>query len=398
MHAAQATKLAEGVFWIGAQDPERRWFDFLPLENGTTYNSFLVRGTERTAVIDTVHTDFADAYLAQLKELCPPGRLDYVVVNHTEPDHAGALAGLLQAYPGVQVICSRAGAKFLKNFLHADLLVPQVVEEGAQLELGGKTLRFLITPLLHWPDTMMTYLAEDQILFSCDVFASHFAPPHLLESRLPSVEAESHFYFQAILRLYREYVQKALNRLEGLPLRLIAPSHGPLLDRDPNRHLALYRKWSTPPDSHNRVAVCYASAYGNTRRLAEAVGAGLAAAGIQVTLWNVAQENPAGVAELVDSVAGLLVGSPTIMGDAVHPVWEALASLARVPRRGKPAGVFGSYGWSGEAAGLLEDRLRGLGFRLPLPALRVAFAPTPEDLDRAKELGRSFAQEVAPVD
>jgi flavorubredoxin len=385
-------RLADGVLWIGALDPERRWFDFLPLEHGTTYNSYLVRGSTRTALVDTVHPSFAAPFLERLARLCPAGP-DFVVVNHTEPDHAGALAGVLQAYPQAQVVCSRAGAKFLENLLHAGLR-PRVVDETARLDLGGRHLRFFITPLLHWPDTMMAYLEEDAILFTCDAFANHFSPSSLWESELPSLEESSRFYYRAIMRPYRDHVQKALARLEGLPLRVIAPSHGPILDRDPAQHLAWYRTWSTPADTAGKAAVVYASAYGNTARLAEAAAAALTAAGIQVRLWDAAREDPSGAADLVDGVQGLLVGSPTIMGDVAHPIWEFLSQLARVPRRGKLAGVFGSYGWSGEAAGILEERLRGLGFRLVVPALRVPLAPASQDLEHIGELAGNFAREL----
>jgi len=381
--------LAPSVFWVGVQNPDLRVFDvIMRTAHGTSYNAYLVRG-ERTALIDTVKHGFEDAFLAHIRAVMDPAAIDYIIVNHTEPDHSGALARLLEEAPRAQVIASRSGEHFVRHILNRDLPVRKV-GDGDRLDLGGKTLRFVSAPFLHWPDTMFTYLEEDAILFPCDVLGAHYASEALFDDLAGDFEQEWRYYYDVIMRPFKDKMVEALAKIDGWPMRMIAPSHGPVLRSDPRRYVELYRAWSAAP-AHGpgrRVVVAYVSSYGNTARMAEAVAAGAQEAGAQVRLANAEHVGAAELLDEIEAADALLVGSSTIVGDAIKPIWDLLNGLTTVRLKGKVGGVFGSYGWSGEAIPMLEERLKGLKLRLPEPPVKAILVPTAEDLAACHELGR----------
>ncbi|MDH3383010.1 MAG: FprA family A-type flavoprotein [Deltaproteobacteria bacterium] len=233
----ETVSLAENVHWVGAKDPGLTVFDIvIPTEFGTTYNAYLVQGTEKTALIDCVKKEFTEDLFRNISRFLPVEKLDYVVINHSEPDHAGGIVELLKRNPKVTVFLSRSAKSFVDHLVNAEYPF-RIVKDNDELPLGGKTLRFLNTPFLHWPDTILTYLVEDKILFPCDFLGAHYCSPEFFndEIREPSsVRKAFEFYYGMIMRPYKEHVLKACEKIKDLPIAMIAPSHGPILRKDPN--------------------------------------------------------------------------------------------------------------------------------------------------------------------
>jgi flavorubredoxin len=386
-------ELKEGVWWTGVLDPQLRVFDIImKADHGTTYNAYLVKGGEKTAVIDTVKSSFTQEYLNNLGTLTELDKIDYVVVNHTEPDHSGSLDALLRAAPQARVVCGKNCVPFIRNILNRDV-GPLVVGDGDTLDLGGKTLRFIQAPFLHWPDTIFTYLEEDRTLFPCDFLGAHYCDDRLFDDLIDDYGHAFQYYYLVIFRPFKSYVLEAIGKIEGLPLEMVCPSHGPMLRSDPLKLVELYRRWSSEPapSDQKSVLVFYASAYGNTAALAERIAEGLRSSGVRVQVMDIAATELGMMIDRIEAADGVVVGSATINGDAVEPVWNLLSNLATLKLRGKLGASFGSYGWSGEAPKLITERLRGLKFKTPLEPFRVQLVPTEEDLEGAERFGRELA-------
>ena len=386
-------EMKEGVWWAGILDPQLRVFDIIMrADHGTTYNSYLVKGEEKAAVIDASKGPFTAEFLEMLAELIPLDEIDYVVVNHSEPDHSGSLDALLQAAPGARVVCGKNCVRFVRNILNRDV-DPLVVGDGDSLDLGGRTLRFIQPPSCHWPETIFTYLVEDGLLFPCDFLGAHYCDDRVFDDLMDDYGHAFEYYFQVIFRPFKQYVLEALDKLSGLRIEMICPSHGPVLRADPWKKMEQYRQWSSlpAPGGEKNLLVIYASAYGNTGALAEKVAEGIREAGVKVRVMDVAGGELGMMIDLIEAADGVAVGSCTINGDAVEPVWNLLSHLATLKLRGKLGAAFGSYGWSGEAPGLIQDRLSGLKFRTPLEPYRVNLVPTREDLAGAAAFGKELA-------
>lgn len=399
-----AVELAPGVHWVGALDPHLRTFDIiLKTANGTSYNSYVVRGESGVAVIDTVKEEFAETFFERLESVARYDEITAIVLNHLEPDHSGALPELLKRAPQARVYLSSRAQMMLKALLKpsgekAPAYVP--VTTGDEIELGGRTLRFLHTPYLHWPDTQCTYLVEEGMLFSGDVFGCHFCDARLFNDRVGDFRFSFEYYYAHIMRPFRENVLDALALIEPLDLKLIAPAHGPILRHSPRDYVHRYRELAMPrlfneARSEKTLLVFYISAYGNTRRMAEALAAGAeSVGGVRVSLYDL-EGGEAGVfTDLIEEADGLAFGSPTINADAVKPIWDVLSSLTTVNVKGKLGAAFGSYGWSGEAVRLIEDRLRGLKLRVPLEGLRIKLVPDAGELLECRHLGENLARHL----
>ena len=383
-------EIRPGLHWIGAKHPELKIFDELfPTRNGTTYNAYLVRGARKTALIDTVKAPFTGEFLKKLEAL-EAERIDYVVVNHTEPDHSGALGELLERHPEATILCTRPGENFLHQ-LYNRPLPTQVVADGEEVDLGGRVLRFLLAPYLHWPDTMFTYLPEDHVLFSCDAFGAHFCGERLYNDEVSDFSGEFAFYFDSIMRPFKDKVREAVAKVENLPIDLIAPSHGPLLRRDPRGAIAAYKRWAAPPPPGTRVLLLTLSPHGNTRDMAAYVRGGLQSRGLEVIERAIIELENRELRDLLEQTDALVVATPTINRDAPPPVWQALSLLSSVTPRGKVGAVFGSYGWSGEAVKLVEERLAGLKYALAVPGIHFRFKPSEEDHRACREFGEKVA-------
>lgn len=391
---AGIVEIAPEVYWLGAKHPELKVFDELfPTRHGSTYNAYLARGKDRVALIDTVKAPFTDAYLERVASLTPLDKIDLLVVNHTEPDHSGAIGELLRRNPNIEIYCSKAADNFLRQLCKQPMKT-HAVAEGQEIDLGGKTLRFILAPYLHWPDTMFTLLPEARLLFSCDAFGAHFSTAEgLFDDELPDVSEDFAIYFDIIMRPFKDKIREAMAKLEGLDIRMICPSHGPLLRRDPQGAIAAYRRMAAAPpeDGIKRALLLTHSPHGNTRRMAAAVRRGLESRGVGVVELAMFGADPGRIRDELERADALVVATPTINRDAPPPVWQALALLSTVTPKGRVGAVFGSYGWSGEAVKLVEERLLGLKYTLAAPGLHYRFVPTAEDLAACVRLGEQVA-------
>ncbi|MDD5579174.1 MAG: FprA family A-type flavoprotein [Methylobacter sp.] len=400
---AQAVRLSERVHWIGALDPTLRTFDIiLKTANGTSYNAYVVRGSEGVAIIDTVKESFSGDFFARLETVARYEEIKVIVLNHLEPDHTGALPELMRRAPQAQLYISQKAQSMLKALLKQDEFDFTPVITGDKVALGDRTLEFLHTPYLHWPDTQCTYLVEEKTLFSGDVFGCHFCDVRLFNDQVGDFRFSFEYYYAHIMRPFKEYVNRALDLIEPLlPLSTIAPAHGPLLRDQPQKYVKRYRELSISALQSEIVAgektllIFYISSYGNTRRMAEAIYEGaMAVEHVRVSLYDLEGSEIAPFVDLIEGADGLIFGTPTINGDAVKPVWDLLSSLAVVNLKSKLGGVFGSYGWSGEGVKMVEDRLRGLKLRVPIPGIRIKLIPTEEEIQACREFGRAMAQDL----
>jgi flavorubredoxin len=387
-------KMAEGVHWVGVLDPQLRVFDIImKAGHGTTYNSYLVQG-EKTAVIDTVKAPFFDVFMENIGSLVDPKDISYLVVNHTEPDHSGSLQRFLKEAPQAQIVCDRRCANFVKNIINRDAK-PILVTQGDKLDLGGGTeLTFIHAPFLHWPDTMFTYLEKGGILFPCDFLGEHYCDDRMFDDLVAEHEHTFEYYFQVIFRPFKKYVLEAIDKIKDLDIKMVAPSHGTLKRSDPWGYIEKYRQWASEPESQKKLLVFYVSAYGNTQMLAEAVADGARSSGIAASVMDATAVELGFILDEIEAAAGIAVGTATINGDALEPIWSLLSNLATLNVKGKIGATFGSYGWSGEGPKMVADRLKSLKFKVDEEPLRVVLVPTEEDLDQARDLGKRLARQI----
>lgn len=382
------------VYWVGALDKELRVFDIvMTTEYGTSYNSYIVKGSEKTAVIETVKDKFFDEFLERVSAVTDPAKLDYLVVDHTEPDHSGSVEKFLELNPDITVVGSVSAIKFLGEITNKKFN-SLVVKEGDKIDLGGKTLSFVSAPFLHWPDSMYTYLEEEKVLFTCDSFGCHYADDKVFNDLIEGDFLDAYkYYFDCIMGPFKEHVLKALDKVEKMDIDIVCPGHGPVLRKDLKKYFDLYRQWSTVTKGDYAV-VAYASAYGYTKMIAEAVAEGIKSAGKEVKLVNLEETPTADVLAMAGSAKGIVLGSPTIVNDMVPPVAAVLAGLNPTINKGLTAAAFGSYGWSGEAANNIQARFEQLKFKTPLSPLRIMFKPSEQQYAQAVEFGKNFAENL----
>ncbi|UFH58366.1 FprA family A-type flavoprotein [Sulfurovum mangrovi] len=391
--------LSENVHFIGAFDPMIRTFDIImKTANGSSYNSYLVRGSKGVCVMDTVKKEFSDQFFKRLELLCAYEEIRYIVLHHLEPDHSGALDELMQRAPQAKLIISGRAVMMLKALLKKDIEF-EIANTGKTISLGDKTIEFLSTPFLHWPDTMSSYLHEDKILFSGDVFGSHYYDERLFDDEVGDFGYAFKYYYQHIMRPFKQYVREALKLYQRFDISLIAPLHGPVLRTNPQNYIEKYALWSEDAKAHKNIegkkilSVFYMSSYDNTLAMAEKItkGADLVE-GMIASMYDLASLEEQNMIDLLEESDAVIVGSPTINGDAVKPAWDLLACMPYLESAGKTGATFGSYGWTGEAPDMLHDRMQWLKFRLPVSPLKIKLIPTEEELVSCEAFGREVAE------
>ncbi|WP_111693575.1 FprA family A-type flavoprotein [Clostridium perfringens] len=386
--------IKDDLFWVGALDPNLRVFDIIMYTPyGTTYNSYVVKGSEKTAIFETVKAEFFDQYIARLKDLgVEPSEIDYIVVSHTEPDHAGSIGKILELAPKAKIVASPIAINYIKEIVNGDFeSIP--VKDGDSISLGNKTLKFMSVPFLHWPDTIYTYVEEDKTLITCDSFGSHYSCEEMFDDLIPNEEEYMEalkYYFDCIMGPFKPYVLKALDKIKGLDIEIICPGHGPILRSNPYKVVNLYKEWSTPAPANEvkKASIFYVSAYGYTKQLAEKIAEGIKSTGnLDINLFNIIEHDMTELVGEVGSSDAILFGSPTIVNELVEPVRDLMAKLNPVIHGGKIAGAFGSYGWSGEAVPRIESRLKELRMKMPVEGLRIKFKPSEEETQKAFDFG-----------
>ncbi|MEG0797887.1 MAG: FprA family A-type flavoprotein [Acidaminococcaceae bacterium] len=392
--------LKPNFFYCGVQDRDLRVFDIvMTTQHGTTYNSYLLKTAGQVVLFETAKEQFFEEYLASIEALTKVQDINYLVMNHTEPDHAGSVARLLALNPQITVIGTVGAMGFLRAIMNCDFK-QQVVKDNATLVIGDRTLRFLVLPNLHWPDTMFTYIEEDKVLLTCDVFGAHYCPADILRSTITDEEGYLEavkYYFDGIIGPFKQpFMTNALRRIAPLDIDLICTGHGPVLDSQVTAIQELYHKWCVvaQPSATALVVIPYVSAYGYTKALAESIAEGIRSNGkITVELFDLTLIGTDVVLERLAVADGILLGSPTLLGDALKPIWEVATAMLPVTHKGKVASAFGSYGWSGEAVPNLLERLRQLKMKV-LEGYRVRFKPSSEELVAARAYGQAFGLEV----
>jgi flavorubredoxin len=377
--------IRDGVHALGAIDWDRRLFDSLiPLPDGTSYNAYLIHGSERTALLDTVDPSKMDVLMSQLEDV---PKIDYVVSHHAEQDHSGTIPVILEKYEQAKVLSTARAKGMLVDLLAIpeERIVP--VEDGETLSLGGKTLKFMNTPWVHWPETMVSYLQEDRILFSCDFFGSHLATTDLYASESRVLEPAKRYYAE-IMMPFRKMIQKNLEKIAPHELDIIAPSHGPLYDR-PAFIIDAYRDWvSSPPG--NIAVVAYVSMHGSTARMVNRLVSALAERGVAVEQFELTTADIGKLAVALVDAATIVLGTPTVLGGP-HPnvVYAAYLANALKPKV-RFLSVIGSYGWGGKSVEQLTGMMASLEADVLQPLLCKGL-PGQTDLEAIDELAASIA-------
>lgn len=380
------TAIADGVYWVGAKDPGRKSFDALvPLPLGTTYNAYLVQGKEKTALLDTVDPAKLDILFEHLKGV---GKIDYVISHHAEQDHSGSIIKILEKYPQAKVVTSPKGREFLANLIHLDGERVITVSDREKLDLGGKTLEFISIPWSHWPETMASFLHEDGILFPCDLFGMHWSKEGIYESNPAVIESSAKRYYAEIMMPYAAVIKNHLPVMAALHPRLIAPSHGPVINK-PEFILELYGKWINN-QAANLAVIPYVSMHGSTGIMVDYVKRGLEQKGIKVKAYNVEAYDVGEYAmDLVDA-ATVIFAAPTVVG-GMHPLVAAAAYTTNILKpKAKWMGIIGSYGWGGQSTAQFHDILKELAPEFMEPVLCKGL-PRPEDFARLDILISSVA-------
>lgn len=390
----QSIQIGSNTMAIRSLDWDRDRFDIeFGLQNGTTYNSFLIQG-EQTALVDTSHEKFRQLYLDMIMGLIYPEQLDYLIISHTEPDHSGLVKDVLALAPQVTVVGSKVAIQFLENWLHQPFK-KQIVKNGDRLDLGnGHVLEFVIAPNLHWPDTIFTYDALTQILYTCDAFGMHYCDDHTFDEDLDLIEEDFRYYYDCLMGPNARSVLSALKRMSELPhVTTIATGHGPLLHHNVTELVECYRQWSLEQaSSETTVAVFYVSDYGFSDRLSQAIAQGITKTGVAVEMMDLRSAEPQDVKELVSIAGGLVIGTPPMTGPVAANAQTAISTILAAAKAKQSVGVFESGGGDSESVYPLLAKFRDLGSKPAFPPILVKETPQETTYKLCEEAGTDLGQ------
>lgn len=381
-------ELAEGVYWVGAVDWNLRFCGSYNTPRGTTYNAYLIVDDE-VALVDTVKHGFEDEMLKRIGEIVDPAEIDYVVCNHAEMDHSGAMPKLMEV-AGAKVYATRAGKEALWRHYRRDWDV-EVVKTGDELSLGEKTLMFIEAAMLHWPDSMFTYLEEDRILMPNDAFGQHIATHYRFEDEVGAVAMdEAAKYFAVIVSVYSPIVQKKLKEIRdmGIAIDMIAPAHG-VIWRSPGKILDAYDRWSRG-EAKRKATVVFDTMWRSTERMAHEITRGIASMGVEARLFNLRTSDWSEIMREIIESRVVVIGSPTLNRDMYPTVGGFLTFLRGIRPPNKKAAAFGSYGWGKGAVKAINAELEKMKFEV-LPGLEIKYVPGEEELSSCYEFGRNIA-------
>jgi len=383
----EARQIKPNVYWVGAIDWDRRLFDALiPLPDGTSYNAYLVQGSQKVAVIDAVDPSMADVLMTYLRDV---PIVDYVIANHAEQDHSGSIPQVLEKYPGAKVVTTPRGKDMFVDLLliSADRFI--TVSDGETLSLGGKTLEFIHAPWVHWPETMLTYLREDKVLFPCDLFGSHIATTDLYVTDEGQVYEAAKRYYAEIMMPFRTSIEKHLEKIKGYQIDIIAPSHGPMYDK-PSFILEAYRSWVFDPP-RNIVVLPYISMHGSTQKMVEYLVGALADRGVTVKQFNLAVADIGKLAMALVDAATMVIGTPTVLvGPHPNVAYAAVLANALRPRL-QFVSIIGSYGWGSRAVEQLKGMIPNLKVEVLDPVISKGF-PRESDFKALHNLADIIAE------
>ena len=396
----QPFTLSSGVNWVGVNDAETPLFEGLWLiPEGVSFNSYLIVGSEKIALIDSVHEKNMVEHFEKISKLTDLSKIDYLVINHMEPDHTSAVPALLKKAPNAKVVFTPIAQTIFKKFYGFDPTAVIVKGEDTEISLGNKTLRFIQTPWLHWPETMSTYLKEDKILFCCDAFGAFKKLPanSILESDIDMVNQDIHGcsqkYFASVFNGQREWILKAIEKFDkmNLEIKVLAPSHGPVYT---NNALQTIHKWAfwSKGNYTKTVVVPYGTMYGFTAKFLNAIGEGVKEAGGKILSFNLSEDTAVDALTALVEAPALIVGSSTYEHEIFPKVVDFLNLLKTKKFSNRCASAFGTFGWSGEATRKISDELTTLGFEVVGQPLSVFGSPKEEDLEKARQMGKAVAE------
>jgi flavorubredoxin len=391
------TELTAGIYWVGVVDWGIRRFHGheLSTHRGTTYNSYLIVD-EKVVLVDTVWGPFQEQLISNIREVIDPAKIDIVVANHAEPDHSGGLPAVMRCAPNATVVVSKHGAESVGGHYHQEWDF-EPVQTGDRVNIGGGELVFVEAPMLHWPDSMFTYVTGKNILMPNDAFGQHYATAFRFNDEVDQEELyeEALKYYANILTPFSKLVTKKIDEVIGLnlPVEMIAPSHGVIWRKDPLQIVNRYREWAAQvPDK--RAVVVYDTMWDATRRMAEAIGDGLAAEGVQHKLFNIAVSDRNDVVTEIFRAKAIIVGSPTVNQGVLPTITPLLADLKGLKFQKKIGAAFGSYGWSGESVKAIEEHLTDCQIALVSPGAGAKWQPNAQELAACERLGRTVGQAV----
>jgi flavorubredoxin len=386
-------EIAKGVFDVGARDWNIRDFHGYSTSMGTTYNAFLIVD-EKIVLIDAVKSDFSDQLIENISKIVDPKKIDFVISNHTEMDHSGGLPRVMHKIGEEKPIyCSKMGQKNLSRHFHRSLNL-QPVTSGEEISIGKRTLSFLETRMLHWPDSMFTYLKEEKILFSSDAFGQHYAGPEKFDDQIgEAIMPHAKKYFANILLPYAPLILKLVDQVKALNLEIdmICPDHGVIWRNDPGKIIQAYLEWSHQKPAPKAVVV-YHSMWHSTEKMAEAIASSLIANGIKAYPMHLGNCHRSDIMTEVLEAGAVIVGSPTLNNGLFPTVADFLTYMKGLKPKNKLAAAFGSYGWSGEAVKVINGELETMGFEMLDPGLKVQYVPDGPDMDACQALGVKMAE------
>lgn len=390
-----AIKVSDHVYWVGAIDWSIRDFHGYTTPHGSTYNAYLIMA-DKITLIDTVKATFKNEMMARIASIVDPAKIDYIVSNHSEQDHSGCLLEVVAQIKPEKVLASAMGVKTLKDIFHDDYAI-QAVKDGETLSLGNMDLKFMETRMIHWPDSMFSYLEKDGVLFSQDAFGMHLATFERFADELPAdmLEYEAATYYANIVLPYSPVVQKALDKVAatGWAIKIFAPDHGPVWRRDLGFIVNLYKKWAAQKPT-NKAVVVYATMWHSTEMMAKAIAESMAAAGVRVKILSMNDVHRSEVIFEVLEAGALIVGSPTLNNHMLPQMADVMTYMKGLKPANLIGAVFGSFGWSGESVKDLEAILRDMKVEIVADAVSVKHAPGKDVLEKCAELGRTISVEL----
>ncbi len=390
-------KIKDDVHWIGILDYDIVTFDVvMETKYGTTYNSYFI-DAEKKAIIETSKEKFWNTYLSKIKQVVDPKEIDYIILNHTEPDHSGNLGKILELAPKAKVVGSRLAINYLQDFLGKEFEYI-IAKDGDTLSLGNKTLRFISAPNLHWPDSMYTYLEDDKLLFTCDSFGCHYCHHKMFDDQVGDFDDAFKYYFDVILKPFSKFMLKAIDKIRPLEIDAVLTGHGPLLTTKWQKYVGLseqYAKEALEAPQKNRIFIPYVSAYHNTGLLAEKIAEGVKSKGdFDIEVADIEMMQTGDLDEKVAKSNAILVGCPTINQNILLPVYKLFAVISPIRDKGKIGGSFGSYGWSGEAAKIINSNLSNLKLNVVNDGVFVKFTPHEDEFKKCFEFGELVAEKL----
>lgn len=392
----RTTELAKGIYWVGAVDWDVRDFHGYSTYRGTTYNAFLIVD-EKITLFDTVKHSHLDDLLRHIRAIVDPAKIDYLVVNHVEMDHSGALPEMMEIIKPEKLICSPMGHKAILDHFHREDWPYQIVKSGSELSIGKRTIQFLETRMLHWPDSMFSFIKEDGILFSSDAFGQHYATSERFDDEVPLAEVmqESAKYYANILYLYSPLVQKLLANVADMKLdiKMIAPDHGVIWRTNMNVILEAYRKWSHG-ECREKALVIFDTMWHSTEEMAKSIAAGLEETGVSTDLINLKVHHRSDIMTKVLEAKAIILGSPTLNNGLLPRMAGFLMYMRGLKPTNKVGASFGSFGWSGESVRLLNSSLEEMKVELIEDGLRHKYVPNSEVLAKCVAMGRRIGETV----